>query len=309
MAQKHSFLLLIPLFMVSCSSIPSKSIMEPLETNELAKIIKNDTMFERFYTMVSKTVENLSDIDKAKYTEITYSSFYDCYKFMNDSTQTKPLTKEFETEWNNKYAQYDNKVDSVMDYWKKYIEDNSLSRFVTIEFDRLSKEYYSYSHDVKNVNFGFKLTPKDGAKIEQIKFNYRYSAKINDYRGEQHRCISTSPFSSPVVWYWECDYSDEKRLKGVSSEEFKRDYNIEFEVTDIRKDGKNYSIDDLNVPKSVKNYMDTTFALSSLYKEDVIKETIYPEYIAKSDYVYNHIKEEISKRYPKEYEFIFKRNK
>ncbi|MBR3026334.1 MAG: DUF1788 domain-containing protein, partial [Oscillospiraceae bacterium] len=108
-----------------CSSIPSKSIMEPLETNELAKIIKNDTMFERFYTMVSKTVENLSDIDKAKYTEITYSSFYDCYKFMNDSTQTKPLTKEFETEWNNKYAQYDNKVDSVMDYWKKYIEDNS----------------------------------------------------------------------------------------------------------------------------------------------------------------------------------------
>lgn len=307
MAHKNTLWLLISMFMVSCSSIPSKSIMEPLETDELAKLIKKDTMFEKFYSTVSKTVEKLSDIDKAKYNDITYSSFYDCYKFMNDSNQTKPLTKEFEADWNSKYAQYDNKVDSVIDYWKQYIADNSLSRYVSIEFDHLDKEYYSYLHEVKNINFAFRLTPKNGAKIEQIKFNYRYSAKINDYRGEQNRCISTSPFSSSVVRYWKVDYSDEKRLKNVSSADFTRDYNIEFEITDLRMDGKNFSMDDLNVPKSVKNYMDTTFSLWSLYKDDVIKETIYPEYIDKSDYVYKRIKEEIAKRFPREYEFIYRK--
>lgn len=309
MKHNHTFLLMIPIILGSCSSIPSKSIMEPLETDELAKIIKSDTMFETFYSTVSKVVETLSDIDKAKYSDITYSSFYDCYKFMNDSNQTKPLAKEFEAEWNDKYSKYENKVDSVMEYWKNYIAENSLSRYVSIEFDHLDKEYYSYSHDVKEVHFAFKLTPKDGAKIEQIKFNYRYSAKINDYRGELNPCISTSPFSSSVVRYWKVDYSDEKRLKNVSSADFKRDYNIEFEITDIRMNGKNYSVDDLKVPKSVKNYMDTTFSLYTLYKEDVIKETIYPEYIDKSDYLFQRIKEVISKEYPREYEFLYKRNK
>lgn len=211
MTRNYTLVLLVPFILVSCSSIPSKSIMDPLGTNELATIIKKDTLFEKFYTTVTKQVEKLSDIDKAKYSDITYSSFYDLYKFMNDTNQTKLLAKKFEAEWNDKYSKYGNKVDSVMEYWKTYIAENSLSRYVSIEFDHLDKEYYSYSHDVKEVHFAFKLTPKDGAKIEQIKFNYRYSAKINDYRGERNPCISTSPFSSSVVRYWKVDYSNEKR--------------------------------------------------------------------------------------------------
>ena len=306
MIRNSTLVLFISIVLFSCNSIPSKSIMDPLKTNELATIIKKDTLFEKFYTSVTKQVEKLSDIDKAKYSDITYSSFYDLYKFMNDTNQTKPLAKQFEAEWIKKYSKYENKVDSVMEYWKNYIAKNSLSRYVSIEFDHLDKEYYSYSHDVKEVHFAFKLTPKDGAKIEQIKFNYRYSAKINDYRGEQNPCISTSPFSSSVVRYWKVDYSDEKRLKNVSSADFKRDYNIEFEITDIRMNGKNYSVDDLNVPKSVMNYIDTTSSLSALYKDDVIKETVYHEYISKSAYAMKRFKEEISKKFPREYEFIDK---
>ncbi|MBO7568154.1 MAG: hypothetical protein J6T60_13790 [Bacteroidales bacterium] len=306
MIRNSTLVLLISLILCSCSTIPSKSIMESLETDELATIIKKDTSFEKFYTSVRKKVDKLSDIDKAKFSDITYSSFYECYKFTNDTNQIRPLAKQFESDWNNKYSVYDAKVDSVVNYWTKYIADNSLSRYVSIEFDHLDKDYYSYSHDVKDVHFAFKLTPKDGAKIEQIKFNYRYSAKINSYRGEQHLCISTSPFYSSVVRYWKVDYSDEKRLKNVSSSDFKRDYNIEFEITDIRMNGKNYSIDDFNVPKSVKNYMDTTFSFSALYKDDVIKETVYPEYVSKSEYIMKRLKEEISKKFPREYEFIDK---
>lgn len=292
----------------SCNSVPSKSIMEPLETKELAKIIKKDTLFEEFYTKLSRHVEKLSDIDKAKYSDITYSSFYDCYKFTNDTSIINPLSVKYEDEWVAKYSSYEDKVDSVMDYWKKYIEENSLSKFVTIEFDNLDKEYYTYSYDVRKVNFGFKLTPKDGVKIEQIKFNYRFSAKINDFMGEKHRCISTTPFSSSVVRYWEVDYSDERRLKNVSSSEFKRDYNIEFEITDIRLDEKNYSIDDLHIPKSVEKYMDTTVSYYYLYRDDVIQETIYPDYVSASEYIIDAIKKETSKRYPQEYNFMDKTN-
>lgn len=307
MIRISTFVLLISFILVSCSSIPSKSIMDPLETNELATIIKKDTLFEKFYTSVRNKVEKLSDIDKAKFSDITYSSFYDCYKFTNDTNQVKPLAKQFESDWNQKYSMYATKIDSVVGYWKKYIADNSLTRYVSVEFDHIDKDYYSYSYDVKDVKFAFKLSPKDGARIEQIKFSYRYSAKINSYRGEWNYCILTSPFSSPVVKYWKVDYSDEKRLKNVSSADFKRDYNIEFEISDIRMNGKNYSMDDLNVPKSVRNYMDTTFSFSAtLYKDDVIKETVNPEYVSKSAYIMKRLKEEVSKKFPREYEFIDK---
>lgn len=305
MARNYSLMLLISFLLFSCSIIPSKSIMEPLETNELATIIKKDTLFKEFYAFVRKKVVKLSDLDKAKFSDITYSSFYDCFKFIIDTNQLKQLAEPFEIDWNKKYSMYDTKVDSVVNYWKNYIAKNSLSRYVSIEFDHLYKEYYPYSNNVKEMDFAFKLTPKNGATIQQIKFIYRYS--WNYYR-EEYICNSTIPFSTSVVRYWEVDYTDEKKLKNVSSADFKRDSNIVFEITDLIMNGKNYSIDDLNVPKSVKKYLNTTSMSSDRYRRDcVIKETLCHEYVNKNDYIFQRFNEEIlSKRFPREYEFLGK---
>lgn len=307
MVRNSIIFVLIALTFVSCSSIPSKTIMEPLSTSELATIIKKDTTFENFYQLVSEQVGKLSDIDKAKYSDITYSSMYDYYLFIRDTT----WVLNYEKEWDEKYSIYLDKVDSVITYWKNYKEENSLTRFVTIAFDCLDKEYYTYSHDVKTVNFAFKLIPAEDYIIEQVRFNYKFKAKINEYWGDVHWCLSSTPFSKPTVRYWEVtDYSEEKRLKNVLSENFLRDYDIAIEITDVRKDGVNYSLDDLAIPKSVSDYFswdpNEYPVLSEINKSKVIKELLIDSYQSKSEFVLNQFEKESSKRFPKEFEFIKK---
>jgi len=300
-------ILLLAVVLVSCNNIPNKSIFEPLTMKELGSIIKKDTLFEDFYRKQQATAAKFGEIDKARYSDVTYRSLYKMMQFVQDSTQITPLYKNAMKEWNNKFGSYHAKVDSVLNYWSDYKQDNSLDNYVKIEFKEIDKEYYSYNHGVKNVNLGFTLTPLQG-EIEQVKFNYRYSAKINDIFGDKHNCISTAPFSKPVVRYWEVGYSDEKTLKNTTTDSFVRDYDIEIEVTHVRKDGNNYRIEDLNIPRSVTNVFETDSVRSpylySSYKEDIIKELLNTDYIKDYQFVENKVKEVLEEKFPSEFAYM-----
>ena len=300
------FAAVLVIIAASCSSIPNKSVFESLDTKELAKAIKSDELFERVYEDYSKAASCFNEIEKAKYSDITWRKIYKAEKFQNDTAYVNPLFKEWVNEWNDKYGCYDEKVDSVLARWKKYKDDNSLSRFVSVEFAELDKEYYSYDYEVKNVNLGFRLIPKDGT-IQQIKFNYRFSAKINPAYGEKHNCISTSPFSSPVVRYWEASYSEEKTLKNLSTSEFKRDYDIKVEITDVRRNGINYSISDLSIPETVTDYWENDLSfMNDYYLEKLIKDQIDSNYKRQYEYTLEKWDEIMKQKYPREYEFMQK---
>lgn len=290
----------------SCNPVPNKSVFIPLTSDELAPIIKKDTLFTSFYEEVKQGVESFNEIEKAKFNDITYRSLYRIAQFASDTAKVNPLVRQWEQEWEQQYGSYAEKVDSVLNYWAEYKATNSLDRFIKVEFAVVDKDYYSYSHDVKDVNLGFRLTPLQGT-VEQVKFNYRYSAKIDGFYGEKHRCISTSPVSSPVVRYWEVGYSDERRLKSVSTSEFIRDYDIAIEVTDVRKDGVNYSIDDLHIPSSVRTVWDTDSVkypyLYESIKEDIITDILCPTYQRKYEYVNDKIGKLLKSKFPRDYEF------
>lgn len=291
----------------SCSNIPDKSIFEPLTTEELSNIIKNDTLFIPFYENQQKITEKLNEIDKAKFSDLTYRGLYEMYSYINDNTIIDPLEKAWELEWKAEFDSYDKKVDSIVLYWGNYKRENSLNKFVLVEFAEVDKEYYTYSYDVKTVNLGFRLTPLQGT-VEQIKFNYRYSAKINDFYGEKYSCISTSPFSKPVVKYWEADYSNEKRLKNKSTADFIRDYDIKIEVTDVRKDGINYSVDDFNIPEAVNLLLDYDSVryphTHQLCKEDVIKSLLCSYYKSFNEFSQEKLKEILKQKFPDEFAYV-----
>ena len=163
--------------------------------------------------------------------------------------------------------------------------DNSLNKYVKVELASIDKEYYDYVGGIKEVNLGFRLTPLQGA-IEQIRFNYGYKAKINGDNKyyEKHNCISTAPFSIPIVRYWEVSYSDRDDFAGKIVETFLRDYNLYIEVTDVRKNGVNISADDFYVPKAVLECIENEKdypSLLTLSKDDLIKELINKKYLGK----------------------------
>lgn len=299
-------LLTVGIFL-SCNKIPDKSIFTTLSADELSAIIKSEPDFADFYEELTEELEDFNELEKAKFMDITYRGMYKMYNYMEDTTVWRPLKQKWSDEWNEKYGSYDAKVDSVLNYWIEYKESHSLNRFVQISFAEIDKEYYSYSGDVRNVNLGFKLKPLRGT-VEQVTFRYRYSAKINKYFGDWNRCISTSPFSREVTRYWEVGYSDENRLKNLTTSSFIRDYDIEIEVTSVRCNGINYSEDDIVIPSSVQKLFETDEEkypyLYASRREDVISNILCKSYISLIGYIWQQKDAIIKEKYPREYSLI-----
>ena len=280
---RNVLLILGVVFFVSCSNGLNKSIIETLTVDELKANIKKDTTFTAFY----KDVQELrawvleSDVNQAKWGSVTYKDLIDYRNKINDTIYIKDLTKKLEEEYKQLYPDYTGQVDSIMNYWRKYKEDNRLENYVTIEFDDLWKEYYSYSSDVKDVNVGFKITPLKG-KIQQLVFRYDIKSKISNTKEigflDGQRCLASSPISSPETLYWEAGYSQEKILKNRTTSEIKRDYDFLIEIVEVRINGVNLSEKDKLIPENVNRALKYCSDGYNYYADDIIKELINSEY-------------------------------
>lgn len=286
---KKILFFIIAIFILSgCNKIPKKPIFERLSTEELAKAIKSDTLFAEFYESIRSEMDDLSEINKAKYNDITYHRLFNYVKYLNDTIYWNPKIEIWEDEWEDKYNIYLSKADSTINYWKKYLEENSLDKYIKIELANIDKEYYSFINEVSEVNLGFRLTPLQGG-IEQLVFTYGYQAKIHEDNKyyEKKRCRTTTPFFSPTIRYWEVDYSDRNIFSGHSVETFLRDYNLYIEVTNIRKNGVNISTDDFLIPEEVSDFLkygENDLIMHDYYKAEIIKELIDNNFLRKFEY-------------------------
>jgi hypothetical protein len=305
------FILSVVLLITSCSGPLKKPIVEPLTVDELRSATKKDTAFIEFYEKVQDLRKSFfsNEMNQVKYGDITYKQLRKFLNYQKDTTFTKPIIEKAKVEWEERFGNYQQKLDSISDYWTKYMAENSLNSYVNIEFDHLYREYYSYSRDVRNVYLALKLTPLQGT-IQQISFTYKvksklksderesiYSSIFDDNRGS---CITTSPFSKAVVRNWEVGYALEKTLKYMSSDEFKRDYDITFEVTKIRVNDTNISEDDLLIPEVIKDYL----KYPSLYEDDVVKQFINKEFISEWEFYRNAINDILKKKDEKCFNFL-----
>lgn len=307
--------LLFAVGLISCNSPLDKSIFEPLTVEELKQSIDKDSLFKNTYEYIVYVRDTVikSDLEKVKFADLTYEQIHEFALFSADTTYFKPINERIKKEWTEKYGIYGEQVDSVSNYWKKFKKENSIEQYVKIELVEIDKEYYSYNNGVRSVNLGFRLTPLKG-KIEQVRFGYSIEAKINEKENDdiyasldKNWCRSTSPFSRPIVRYWEADYTNEKILKNKIIKTFLRDYNIHIEVDKIRKDGKNMSNDDLNIPKALENhwkYENKEGYLKDLYFDDVVKDVLNKEYMKNYEYRSQEIDKILKEKYPLTFEFV-----
>ena len=288
MKKLYLLIFIVAFGLASCNNVSNKPVSEQLSTDELSKEIKSDITFSSFYESIRRSVDDMSDIKKAKYNDVTYRRLFQYFKFLTDTAYWKPLSEKWEKEWEDKFAVYLLKADSALNFWHKYLEENSLNKYVSIELSQIVKEYYEYIGGIKEVNLGFRLIPLQGA-IEQIRFTYGYKPKINGDSKyyEKHNCISTSPFSTPTTRFWEVGYSDKEIFIGKNVETFLRDYNLYVDITSIRKDGINISTDDISIPKKVSECFENEKDYPALFefsKEGLIKDIINKDFVTKWEY-------------------------
>lgn len=86
----------------------------------------------------------------------------------------------------------------------------------------------------------------------------------------------------------------------MTSAEFKRDYDITFEVSKIRVNNKNVSEDDLLIPEVMGKYL----KYSALYEDDVIKYFFNSDYVSYWDYIKKAIDNELRIKDEKCYSFL-----
>jgi len=284
--KNYSLLILgFVIIFTSCNNISNKSVSEKLSTEELSKAMKSDTLFTSFYETIHKSVDEMDDIKKAQFNDVSYRRLFKYYKYLQDTSYWQPLSAKWEKEWEKDNHIYLTKADSSILYWKKYLIENSLDKYVKIELVSINKEYYDYIDELKEVNLGFRMTPLKGA-VQQIRFDYGYKAKIhgdgNFY--DKHRCIDTDPLNSSRIGFWQVDYSDKDKFIGKNVKSFLRDYNVYIEVVEIRKNGVNISSSDFSVPDEVSKCIEVEKeypTLFNIYKDDLIKKLIKKEYVGK----------------------------
>lgn len=312
---------ILPLFIiliVSCSNPTKKNIFEELTVEDLKTAIENDSLFEQTYKAIEFQKDSVltSELDKVKWSDLTYKQIHDFINYTADTIKSKPLREKFKKEWETKYSGIITQVDSISNYWKKYAEENSLDQYVKVELVTLDKEYYSYAGGIRNVNLGFKLTPLKG-KIEQMRFGYEIVPKLDEDNEKSEYssllssldlnwCRMSRPFSKPTTRYWEASYSNEKILESRSVKTLLRDYNLKIVVDEIRIDGQNIDKDDLGIPKSIERHWEyeNKEYLSDLYLDDVAKELLGKDFIKDYVYINNKFDSIYRKKDKLSYEFL-----
>lgn len=279
----------------------NKPIIEPLSVDELKANMEDDSTFTEFYSHVQQLRQWIiqDDIRQAKYNEVTYKEIKNYIKHGSDTAYFNEFRESWYNDYNNVYPNYDSKIDSILDFWTGYKERYNMDSLVTIEYDRLWKEYYPYSGSIQDVNIGFRITPLKG-KVDQLIFRYKMIPKINNDNPEtstsyysriwdMHRCVASTPIQNSTTLYWEADYSDKNILEGKTSEEVGRDYDFIIELVNIRKNGENFEEKLKLIPESVDFYFkygraDDISEMYDYYKASIIKELINSDY--KSYYEY-----------------------
>lgn len=294
---------------MGCSNGLNKPIIETLSVDELKANMDIDTTFTEFYKDVQKLRSWVlgSDVNQAKWGNITYDDLKKYRKKITDTTYIKKLAETFKEEYKNLYPDYSSQVDSIMNYWREYKVQNKLEAYVKVEFAELWKEYYSYSGDVKDVNIGFRVTPLKGT-IEQLVFRYDIKSKISNSKTiglyDGNRCMASSPIRSSKVLYWEADYSDEKYLKNKTNSEIKRDYDFIIELVEVRVDGENLNERLEAIPYSVNMALKYSSPGNNYYADDIIKALIDSNYQSFNEYASSKYNEAFRKINPEVYDFL-----
>lgn len=282
-----SLLFAIIITVLSCSNKLDRSVIEPMEIEDIKEVIEKDSLFEVTYTAVQKIRDNVltDDIKKAKWSDVTYERVHDIFKIYSDSITQSEYTKEIRREWLKKYDKYDEKVDSIVAVWQKYLDENSLSSYVDIElFDVQTTEN-------GKVKVGFKISPlRNGIKdliFEYIFINNKDTEEISNWdrysilNKDTNKVYLFEDISESMV-HWDFNIINEKDLNNQILEEILEKYVFKFKINSLKQNRIRISDYDLQIPKMVERYIrakKTNSHFDDYYKEGIIKEFLNKDYV------------------------------
>ena len=258
---KKYILLPVIILMISCTQ--NKPVVEKLELDEVAKLVKQDSLYEKVILEVESVRSNFEEniVLMSKFKDLAYSDFLDYKKKTSDTTLLKNIFQEADSLYSidvEKYKLiYKHRIDSLINIYKKMQEENDPEKYFKVEFSSIDKEYYSYGNGIKNINVKFKVTPLRGP-IQGGSFRYKIIPKVTNREVADAGCRFSSYTKNPSIYIWEASYDIEDEFENASTNSIKNNYSFEYSYLTVRKDGKTMSSIDLltDIPITYKIHLD-----------------------------------------------------
>ena len=273
---KRLVLLVAMLVMIACTNDGSKvSIVDPLSDKQLEKAIEKNPEFEELYQLLSlfrKSVAN-SQVDKVKYSKVTYGDLYKYEEFTIDEAKVK-------AEYAKAYPQKDElkqKAQEKLDNYLTFIPSNLME----IEFSKVSRRYSSYY-------YYFDITPLKGS-ISDLRFDYILAPKSAGYKSYSeassdvlsnnqliHGTVSEYGEYIQKFSAYDYNYSVSTDSDAIITDSIKTNYDVFYKVSDFTFEGKKLR----DIPYSVQQVVLDWDNVSQQWQDDPsLKDNILDEII------------------------------
>ena len=269
----------------SCNSPLKKSVIEPLEIEDLKKIIEKDTLFEFTYRVIQKIrdLKLTDDVEKAKWSDITYSRVHKIAQLYSDTLVQSKYDKKIKSDWNAKYGMYIPKSDSISDYWEKYKKERSLNNFVGIELFDIQTNSNGYAE----VGFKFNIfkVPLDKLSFDYVFIEKGNTEEISDWESypilnDRNTTVYISEKITNSKIIWKTDYRNQDIIKNKLLEDVLDKYVFKLKLKSISNNGITVYESDINIPTSIERMWESkNKLLYEYYREDVIKEFLTNDFV------------------------------
>lgn len=317
------FVLAIP----SCSGPIDKSVTEPLTREEILSIAEKHPVFESLYNheVIQKSGQMQNDFQKERWKNLTYARLLKFQEYLFDIDYQASLRSKITAEWEKKYKQYIPKADSAAAYWTKYLEENALETYASIELLSIDKIYttpvWGGEPYFSRLEFVLKVVPLRG-RIEELDANYDLFEKdekphFSSLFSQYNSVGISEPFSSSVIVKKipTLKNSIEQFVIDSDLEKIRQRYNFAFCVNSLVLEGKKLYSGMIwqDIPRSIAEYMralrndqSKEYQIESA-RTSLIQNCIEKEYVDEATYL-NNEKTRIYKEYDAlAYEYMFVR--
>lgn len=253
-------LLFILLLLISCTK--NKSVVEKLELEEVSKLVEKDTLYEEVISEAESVREKINKnvVLMSKFKDLTYSDYLDYKKRISDSTLLSEVYKRADSVYLSRFnkikKEYKNKIDSTIDYYRKFEEKNNPKSYFKVEFVSIDKKYYNYNNDIKNINIKFKIIPLKGP-IQGGSFRYSVIPKVTNDEVASGGCRFSHETKRSTIYQWETPYDVEEEFKNINTNTIKNKYSFDYSYMTVRKNNRTLNSTDLfDIPTTYKICLD-----------------------------------------------------
>ena len=258
-----------------------KSVVEHLSTKELDKVAGEDKSFLATYSIVEEKSNYISSpSDSARWSALTYSRFHSFLRTIESDELNAPLFSALRNKWEYISAHNNSEADSLVAYWKNFINSNNPDSLVSVSFDGI--EYERIRNGNKGIDTLLRARIKIKSPVYQI--DSLFFAYSFDTLGRDTIMLKRKIKDSSLIKVFPT------LLPHVKTALIRNDSSISFSsnLISLYSDSKCYNIDTIrkDVPECILEFIDGNGS-----KETIIKEIVNPEYVSLSAYLRHNAEE------------------